>query len=83
MMDSYSFANLYNEATINGGGKQYFSDEQMQKMLDFQSGKITYSLEPDSGNPNIWGGPSMYGFANTDWYKEVYKDKNIFSHEHS
>lgn len=39
MMDSYSFANLYNEATINGGGKQYFSDEQMQKMLDFQSGK--------------------------------------------
>lgn len=83
MMDSYSFANLYNEATINGGGKQYFSDEQMQKMLDFQSGKITYSLEPDSGNPNIWGGPSMYGFANTDWYKEVYKDKNIFSHEHN
>ena len=35
MMDSYSFANLYNEATINGGGKQYFSDEQMQKMLDY------------------------------------------------
>ena len=83
MMDSYSFANLYNEAAINGGGKQYFSDEQMQKMLDFQSGKITHSLEPDSGNPDIWGGPSMYGFANTDWYKEVYKDKNRFSHEHN
>ena len=85
MMDSYTFANYFNEAQRNQNGGFVFSDEVMQKMLDFQSGKLTESLDrPTTGNQ--WGKPSYdpytAAYANTDWFKEIYKD-NVFSQEHN
>lgn len=84
MMDSYTFANFMNSGSINMGGNQVFSDELMQKMLDYQSGKID-TFVPASSNGQ-WGKPDYdpmtHSNANTDWYAEAYK-KHVFSQEHN
>ena len=85
MMDSYTFANYFNEAQRNQNGGFMFNDEVMQKTLDFQSGKLTESLDRPTTD-NQWGKPSYdpytAAYANTDWYEEIYKD-NVFSQEHN
>ncbi|WP_280751835.1 MULTISPECIES: TonB-dependent receptor [unclassified Parabacteroides] len=81
-MDSYGFANFMNTAIINNGGSAKFSDETMQKMLDFQAGKLTGGLDPNPNNPNVWSDPWSLGYANTDLYAETYKSQ-VFSQEHN
>lgn len=84
-MDSYTFANFFNEAAVNSGYGKVFKDETMQKMLDFQAagGTNTGGLPTDG---NVWGKPAgdpfTDGYANTDWFKELYKDSS-FSQEHN
>ena len=85
MMDSYTFANYYNYGSANGHDGQYFSDETMQRMLDFQAagGSNKGGL---LHNGSVWGKPAgdpfTTGYANTDWYKEIYKE-SAFSQEHN
>ena len=85
MMDSYTFANFFNSASMNAGGGQVFNDELMQKMLDFQAsgGTNTGGLPTDG---KLWGKPAgdpfTSAYANTDWYKEAYKS-SVFSQEHN
>ncbi|MDO4162930.1 MAG: TonB-dependent receptor [Bacteroides sp.] len=85
MMDSYTFANFFNEASTNSGWGQVFTDETMQKMLDFQAagGTNRGGLLTDG---KVWGKPAgdpfTTGYANTDWFKELYKGSS-FSHEHN
>ena len=85
MMDSYTFANYYNYAARNRGWGDQFDAATMQKMLDFQAagGTNTGGL-PDNGS--VWGKPAGDPFtrawANTDWYKEIYKDSSS-SQEHN
>lgn len=85
MMDSYTFANYFNEAAKNIGWGKVFADDVMQQMLDFQAaGKSSKGGLPTDGN--VWGKPAgdpfTRAYANTDWYKEIYKDQN-FSQEHN
>lgn len=84
MMDSYTFANFFNSASQNGGSGLTFSLETMQRMLDYQSGKDTNGVLASSNGQ--WGKPEYDPFttayANTDWYKELYKS-NVFSQEHN
>ena len=86
MMDSYSFANYFNYASMNKGSGQIFNDILMQKMLDFQvaGGSNTGGLEASSNGQ--WGKPQYDPFttayANTDWYNEIYKN-SVFSQEHN
>ena len=84
MMDSYTFANYFNSASHNNGGGDVFSLEVMQKMLDYQAGIDTDGV-PASSNGQ-WGKPDFDPFtnayANTDWYKELYKSQ-VFSQEHN
>ena len=86
MMDSYSFANYFNYASMNKGSGQIFSDILMQKMLDYQvaGGSNTGGLEASSNGQ--WGKPQYDPFttayANTDWYNEIYKN-SVFSQEHN
>lgn len=84
MMDSYTFANYFNAGSMNNGGGQIFNDELMQKMLDYQAGKLETNL-PASSNGQ-WGKPDhdpfTSAYANTDWYNEAYKE-NVFSQEHN
>lgn len=86
MADSYSFATYFNAANYNATGSNYFNDETMEKIQNFQQGKYT-----DPSTPEYYGTEaqtdgkwSMYGagFANTDWFKEFYKD-NVASHQHN
>lgn len=86
-MDSYTFALYFNSAAKNGARAQIYSDETLQKMLDFQAagGSITGGL-PKSKDGQTWGKPDydpfIYGYANTQWYDELYK-KSSFSQEHN
>lgn len=85
MMDSYTFANYFNSASRNNdGGGNVFTEDIMQKMLDYQAGTDTAGLLASSNGQ--WGKPDYDPFttayANTDWYKEIYKS-NVFSQEHN
>lgn len=85
MMDSYTFANYFNTAAKNAGWGVVFSDDVMQKMLDFQAkGGTSAGGLPTDGN--VWGKPAgdpfTEAYANTDWYSEIYKS-STFSQEHN
>ena len=84
MMDSYTFANYFNSAQRNNNGGFVFSDETMQRMLDYQAGIDTDGVLASSNGQ--WGKPDYDPFttayANTDWYNEIYKG-SVFSHEHN
>lgn len=84
-MDSYTFANYFNAAAINSNWGPVFSDDIMRKMLDFQAaGGTNLGGLPTDGD--VWGKPAgdpfTAAYANTDWFKEIYKSSN-FSHEHN
>lgn len=84
MMDSYTFANYFNSASLNGSSGLTFSLETMQRMLDYQAGIDMNGVLASSNGQ--WGKPEYDPFttayANTDWYKELYKS-NVFSQEHN
>lgn len=89
MMDSYTFANYWNEAYKNSGWGSTFSEDVMRKMLEVQAGTSEHMSGHESINGIYWGkddqwdnDPFKRAFANTDWYKELYKDNN-FSQEHN
>lgn len=84
MMDSYTFANFFNQASMNQGASPVFKNETLQKMLDYQSGKISGGVDASANGQ--WGAPDYpifdNGYANVDWFAELYK-KNVFSQEHN
>lgn len=85
MMDSYTFANYFNEAALNSGWGAVFTDDVLQQMLDFQAaGSTIRGGLPTDGK--VWGKPGgdpfTKAYANTDWYSEIYRD-NSFSQEHN
>lgn len=83
MMDSYTFAVMLNQAQINSGASQYFSDETLKKMLDYQAGKLSGSgLDVSATNSNAWADQWSQGYANTDVY-DVYYKSHTFSQEHN
>lgn len=78
MVDSYTFAQYFNRAQSNTNGGNIFKPEIMDKIKNFQEGKYTDPTTPEyyglqAGSDGKWGN---YGnaFANTDWFKEFYKD---------
>ena len=85
MMDSYTFANYFNEAARNGSQTPSFTDEVMQQMLDFQAaGGSNRGGLPTDGK--TWGKPAgdpfTTAYANTDWFSEIYKSSS-FSQDHN
>ena len=80
-MDSYTFANMMNEAARNQGVNPDYTDEVMQKMLDYQSGKLQYGLDAVADGSK-WEDRWTKGYANTDIWDAMYKDQ-VFSQEHN
>ena len=80
MMDSYTFAQYFNRAAENVGTGVIFSNEQLQKIKDYQEGKIktVTTLNEQTNRWNNYGGAN----ANTDWFKEFYNDW-VPSQEHN
>ena len=81
MMDSYTFMTFLNDAQINQGKGLFFQEEVLQRVLDYQNGKITTTTIPDPKNLNVWGSYKDAN-ANVDWYDVMYKDV-AFSQEHN
>ena len=83
-MDSWSFANYYNEAkrnTSNNMTETVFTEETLSRILAYQQGEIdTVFPLPTSGTQ--WQDTFHTANANTDWYDVFFKDWN-FSHEHN
>ncbi len=81
-MDSYTFALYFNDASINGNSSAHFSEEHLQRILDYQAGKITTSIIPNPNNTQYWADGYDSGNDNVDWYQAMYRD-NAFSQEHN
>ncbi|WP_298552927.1 TonB-dependent receptor [uncultured Parabacteroides sp.] len=78
-MDSYTFATYYNDAAINAGQNPHFDAEHLQRIKDYQTGKIT---SPIPANGKYWADGYNEGNANTDWYDALYRSW-AFSQEHN
>ncbi len=70
MLNSWEFANYWNEAAANAGQDLPFSKEVLKKIQDYRSGAIKYETEWNEKDRN-W---NMYtgGFADRNWFKEFY-----------
>ena len=68
-LDSYRFAQYFNAAGANSGIGAIFSDETMQRIIDYQKGLIT---DGTIAVDNVWQ-LDQYSNANTDWYRTLYK----------
>ena len=82
MTDSYTFATYVNDATTNAGQAAHFSQEHLQRIMDFQSGKLKETLPINSSNPSIWADGFMAGNDNVDWYRVIYGNW-AFSQNHN
>ena len=49
-LDSYRFANYFNEAAVNQGDKIIFSDETLQRIQDYMAGTLTTTTVPNGNN---------------------------------
>ena len=80
MMDSYQFAQYFNVAAANTGQGAAFDDVIIQRIKDYQAG-ILHTVSDDRDGDGHWD-PYDGANANTDWFKEVYRDW-VPSHEHN
>lgn len=46
LLDSYSFANYFNEMSVNQGNQIIFTEETMQRIQDYMAGKSRTQLFP-------------------------------------
>lgn len=83
--DSYSFALAINDQLTNGGAAPMYSQTKLQQIADYQAGKSTQYMWPNSGNRwNAFDDPDrkdVMPTANTDWLKTLFG--NSFTQEHS
>ncbi|QBQ43015.1 TonB-dependent receptor [Sphingobacterium psychroaquaticum] len=82
MMDSYSFAQYFNQAEVNGNGNPHYSAEHLQRILDYQHGVNKNSTIINPNNKSQWGEGYAYGNDNVDWFDVMYRD-HAFAHEHN
>lgn len=79
MLDSYTFAQYFNEASANGGGGAIVGQDVMDRILAYQRGELTTGTVANaSGNWQEYGGAN----ANTNWFDEHYRHWTP-SHEHN
>lgn len=79
MMDSYQFAQFFNRAAANQGDSPAFDETTMQRIIDYQAGKITSGSQI---RPDGHFSENVLANGNVDWFKETYR-KAVPSHEHN
>jgi TonB-linked SusC/RagA family outer membrane protein len=82
IVDSYTFAIYFNDASTNGGYSPQFGEDQLQRIKDFQDGKLKTTVPVNPNNPSMWGDGYLYGNDNVDWYDALYRSW-VFSQEHN
>lgn len=78
LMNSWDFANYFNEASVNGGGNVIFDEDTMNRIQQYMRGEITTTTIPNSN-----GNWQFHEKANdnVDWYDKQYKWS--WAHEHN
>ena len=81
MLNSLDFANLYNEAADNAGIARPFTEENIQRIKDYQAGvmKDETIANPAAGTDD-W--LTWTGNGNNDWFDIFFKDVS-FSQQHN
>lgn len=81
MLNSLDFANLYNEAADNAGIARPFTDENIQRLKDYQAGilKDETIANPAAGTDD-W--LTWTGNGNNDWFDVFFKNVS-FSQQHN
>lgn len=78
MMDSWQFANYYNEANVNDGKSPIFNDDTLNRIQQYMNGEIsTTTIANANGN---WQFHEKAN-DNVNWYKTHYKWS--WAHEHN
>jgi TonB-linked SusC/RagA family outer membrane protein len=80
MMDSHNFALYWNEAAANDGEGPKFSQEVIDRIIQFQNGEIDHGTVPNANGDRYQYYAGSH--ANTDWFKEHYKN-SAFSQDHN
>lgn len=82
MMDSYTWANYMNTASVNSGAGIWFSDSKLQQIKDAQSNPNAQTMFANSNNRwEVWDATDILPVGNTDWLKEQFG--NSFTQEHT
>lgn len=81
MMNSLDFANLYNESAANANIALPFTEENIQRIKDYQSGKMT---DETIANPAVGKDEwlTWTGNGNNDWF-DIFFKKISFSQQHN
>ncbi|WP_430811000.1 MULTISPECIES: TonB-dependent receptor [unclassified Carboxylicivirga] len=79
MADSYTYAKFLNQISANDGQGGFFTEEDLQRIQDYQNGVINTTTIPDKNTPSIWW---WVGNSNNDWLDEIFGGTG-FSQEHS
>lgn len=79
MANSLDFANIYNEAADNANVIRPFTDENLQRIKDYQSGKFK---DETIANPLKDEWYTWTGNGNNDWFDIYFKDLS-FSQQHN
>lgn len=71
VMNSWEFANFFNEGNVNGGGSPIFNEETLGRIQKYIAGEITTTTIPNESN-------GLFQFHekandNVNWYKTHYK----------
>jgi len=80
-VDSYTLALYLNDMQSNAGGAPLISDETMQRIQDYQAGRISTVNIPSPQNSSIWAGKT-YSNANENWFKNTFNEM-VMSQEHN
>ena len=83
-MDSYNFAIVMNEGSINAGAGQWLPDFKVQQIKDYMETGIgpTMFENTNTGYWEVWDYPNILPIANTDWLQEHFGG-TPFSQEHN
>lgn len=74
-MDSYTWANYFNESSNAAGWGDVIGPEQMQRIKDYIDGKISYNTIPNGGvTGTTWSNGYELANDNIDYYDVFYKD---------
>lgn len=78
LMNSWDFANYFNEASVNGGGNAIFDEDTMNRIQQYMRSEITTTTIANSN-----GNWQFHEKANdnVDWYDKHYKWS--WAHEHN
>lgn len=84
MMDSYTWANYMNNASLNAGNGRWFSEEYLANLKKAQNDPDMVKMfrNPANNQWEVWDDTPILPLGNTDWFKEHF-DKTSFSQEHN